>query len=112
MPFDGVFIGQEHGVVPPCDPLFSDEFRKGDERFHALPDIGYARLDIPAVGGDGVVEIGAVFVGYLVQAGQDGRVILGAEQHRVDLVGRKLVARHLVREERVAGVDEPLRKPL
>ena len=108
---DGVALGEQDGVVAPADALGSDLLLEGEQRINGGVDVGHAGLDVGSVGCDRVLEMRVEAVRDLVQARQDGGVVLGAELHAVDDRGVELVARDLVREEGVAHEDEPLLEP-
>lgn len=57
------------------------------------------------------MEVGAVGVRYFVQARKNRRVVFRAEHDKIDFVGRKLVARNLVRKQRIARIDKAFREP-
>ena len=90
---DGVFFREQHRVVAPGHPLPPHLGREVFQRLDARLDGGHPRLNVFAVGGDGVEKISGETAGDLVQPGQDGAVVLGAEHHAV----------HLVRGEFIAG---------
>ena len=89
---DGVVLREQHRVVAPGHPLPPHLGGESFQRFHARLDGGHPRLDVLAVGGDGVEETGGEAVGHLMQPGQDGAVVLGAEHHAVHLVRGEVVA--------------------
>ena len=74
------------------DFSLADNLFKFDQRFYAFVDRRDARLHVFAVGGDGVEKISGETAGDLVQPGQDGAVVLGAEHHAVHLVRGEVVA--------------------
>lgn len=88
----GVRFGEQHGVVTPSHALRTHDARQLDECLHALVDGWYAWLDVAPVSGDGVVAVAVEAVGYFMQARQDGAVVLRAEHHAVDHIGRKFQA--------------------
>ena len=107
---DGVVLCEQHRVVTPGHPLPPHLSGEGFQRLHARLDGRHARLDVLAVGGDGVETIGGEAVGYFMQPGQDGLIVLGAEHHAIHLVRRKVVAGDEMRIAGVAHQHIPLRK--
>ena len=85
----GVRFGKQHGVVTPSHALRTYDARQLDERLYALVDGWHAWLDVAPIGGDGVVAVAVEAVGNFMQARQDGAVVLRAEHHAVDHIGRK-----------------------
>ena len=62
MPFDGIGVRKQDGIVPPGDLLRPDELFEAEERFHALLPVGNAGFHVFSVRGDCVMEIGAVYL--------------------------------------------------
>lgn len=105
---EGVGGREQHRIVAPRDATRAHLVGQLDERLHALLDARNAGLNVLAVGGYRVVEVGVEPVRDLMQARQDGPIVLGAEDHAVHDRRVQLVARHLVGEERVSRQDVAL----
>lgn len=105
---EGVGGREQHRIVAPRDATRAHLVGQLDERLHALLDARNAGLNVLAVGGYRVVEVGVEPVRDLIQARQDGSIVLGAEDHAVHDRRVQLVARHLVGEERVSRQDVAL----
>ena len=120
VPLDRVVAREENGVVAPADALGSDDSLELVQRLDGVVDRRNARFDVSAVGGDGVLEVRVEPVGYRAKVRQERRVVFRAELYDVDERGVELVARDLVREQRVArqsiaffeAFEQPRRIPL
>ena len=112
MPSDGIFTCQQYRVIPPCDAVCSDNFRKFCQRGHALINAGNTRFNFLSVGRNRIVEVGMEALGDAVDMRKNGGIIFRAEHNTVHLVRRQFITGHLMLEQGIAGKDIAFFKPL
>ena len=111
MPFDGIGVCKQDGIVPPGEFFPAYEGGEFFQRSYARVDIGNVRFHILPVGSDRIMKVRAVAISYFVQSTEHRSIIFGTEYYGVNFVGRELVLRNAIGKEGIARKDEALAEP-